>query len=335
MPPWYLMQHRDPALIDQLLQRENQGAYLREGQPSAEPVQYFIPYLFLNQRQTSTPEEAEAVRQVRSVLHSYLFIHAPAERVQQLLDSDWNRGGVSQLSYKRSHGGEPLSMVDDEMQRFIATLKSSQLRYFVGQPLSDFTEGDSVTLHLDPWEGHHAVITHIALRNGRARLTVSMDLMGDIIRITFPDIREGDVTIDDPDRKRLLSGNLLGNFEDEVIKTLGHQNDTASLHRIYAYRDIHVDDPGDLRRFTAIMLICAHLLGDRDARDAYLAQLDEWLSEAGKPRTDTEAYVITAMFVATRNPELRDAVKSHLRTNPDSSEPLRRLFAKAKRLRCR
>jgi transcription antitermination factor NusG len=329
------MQHRDPALIDQLLQRENQGAYLREGQPCVQPVQYFIPYLFLNQRQTTTLEEAEAVRQVRGVLHSYVFIHASAERVQQLVDSDWNRGCVSQLSFKRSHGGEPLCMVDDEMQRFIATLKSSQLRYFVGQPLSDFTEGDSVTLHLDPWEGHHAVISHIALHDGHARLTVSMDLMGDIIRITFPDIREGDVTIDDPDRKRLLSGNLLGNFEDEVIKTLGHKSDTALLHRIYAYRDIHVDDPGDLRRFTALMLICAHLLGDRDARDAYLAQLDEWLSEAGKPRTDTEAYMTTAIFVATRNPELRDAVKSYLRATPDASDALRRLFAKAKRLRCR
>lgn len=335
MPPWYLMQHRDPALIDQLLQRENQGAYLHEGQPCAEPVQYFIPYLFLDQRQTSTPEESEAVRQVRGVLHSYVFIHAPAERVQQLVDSDWNRGCVSQLSYKRSHAGEPLYVPDDEMQRFIATLKSNQLRYFVGQPLSDFTEGDSVTLHLAPWEGHHAVISHIALRNGHARLTVSMDLLGDIIRISFPDIQEGDITVDDPDRERLLSGNLLSNFEDEVIKTLGHKNDTASLHRIYAYRDIHVDEPGDLRRFTALMLICAHLLGDRDARDAYLTQLNGWLSEAAKPRTDTEAYMTTAIFIATRNPNLRDAVKSYLRATPASSEALRRLFAKAKRLRCR
>lgn len=329
------MQHRDPVLIDQLLQREKQGAFRKDGQESLPQVQYFIPYLFLSKHQATSQEDAEAIRQVRSVLHSYVFIHASAERVQQLVDSDWNRGGVSQLSYKRSHGGEPLSMVDDEMQRFIATLKSSQLSYFVGQPLSDFTEGDSVTLHLDPWEGHHAVITHIALRNGRARLTVSMDLMGDIIRISFPDIKEGDVTIDDPDRKRLLSGNLLSNFEDEVIKTLGHQNDTVSLHRIYAYRDIHVDDPDDLRRFTAIMLICAHLLGDHDAREAYLKHLNEWSPEMNKPRTDTEAYMITAMFVVTRNPELRDAVKSYLRTNPDSSEPLRRLFAKAKRLRCR
>jgi hypothetical protein len=63
--------------------------------------------------------------------------------------------------------------------------------------------------------------------------------------------------------------------------------------------------------------------------------LDEWLSEAGKPRTDTEAYMTTAIFVATRNPELRDAVKSYLRATPDASDALRRLFAKAKCLRCR
>lgn len=335
MHPWYLMHHRDPAMIDQLLQRENQGAYLIESQLSAQPVQYFIPYLFLNQRQTSTPEESEAVRQVRSVLHSYVFIHASAERIQQLVDSDWNRSCVNQLCFKRNHGGEPLRVLDDEMQRFIATLKSNQLRYFVGQPLCDFTEGDSVTLHIAPWQGHHAVISHIALRNGHARLTVSMDLMGDIIRISFPDIQEGDVTIDDPDRKRLLSGNLIGNFEDEVIKTLGHNNDTSPLHRIYAYRDIHVDEPDDRCRFTALMLICAHLLGDRDVREAYLTQLNEWLSEAREPRNDTEAYMTTALFVATRNPGLRDAVKSYLRLASEHSDALRHLFAKAKRLRCR
>lgn len=331
---WYLMQHRNPAMIDQLLQRENQGAYLHDGQTCAETVQYFIPYLFLNQRHTSNQEESEAIRQVRSVLHSYVFIHASEERVQQLVDSEWNHGGISKLSYKCSRGGEPLRVLDDEMQRFIATLKNNQLRYYVGLSLSELTEGDRVTLHISPWEDHHAVITHVALRNGHARLTVSMDLMGDIIRISFTDIKEGDVTIDDPDREHLLSGNLLNNFEDEVIKTLGNKNNTASLHRIYAYRDIHVDNPDDLRRFTALMLICAHLLGDRSAREAYLTQLNEWLVD-DKPHTDTEAYITTAIFVATRNPDLRAKVKSYLQTYPTPSEALRRIFAKAKRLRCR
>ena len=326
---WYLMQHRNPAMIDQLLQRENQGAYLNDGKTCSKPIQYFIPYMFLNQRYTSTQEESEAIRQVRSILHSYVFIHASEERVQQLVDSEWNRGGISKLSYKRSRGGEPLRVLDDEMQRFIDTLKNNQLRYYTGLPLSELTEGDRVTLHISPWEDHHAVITHIALRNGHARLTVSMDLMGDIIRISFTDIQEGDVTIDDHDLEHL------NNFEEEVIKTLGNKNNTASLYRIYAYRDIHVDNPDDLRRFTALMLICAHLLGDRSALEAYLTQLNEWLVEDDKPHTDTEAYITTAIFVATRNPDLRAKVKSYLQTNPTPSESLRRIFAKAKRLRCR
>ena len=335
MHPWYLMQHRDPALIDQLLQRENQGDFLQNEQQPLPPVQYFIPYLFLSRQQTASQEEAEAVGEVRSVLHSYVFIQAPAERVQQLVDSDWNRSGTSQLSFKRNHGGEPLRVPDNEMQSFIATLKSNQLRYYVGQPLGELNVGDSVTLHIDPWEGRHGVISNIALRNGCANLTVGMDLMGSIIRITFPNVKEEEVSIDDPDRQRLLSGNLLDNFENEVIKTLGHHNETSSLHRIYAYRDIHVDDPDDLHRFTALMLICAHLLGERDARAAYINQLNQWLSEANAPQTDAEAYITTALFVATRDPGLRDAVKAYLRNGNEHSESLKRLFAKAKRLRCR
>jgi len=299
------------------------------------PVQYFIPYLFLAKHQATSQEDAEAIRQVRNVLHSYVFIQAPAERVQQLVDSDWNRSGVSQLSYKRSYGGEPLQISDDELQRFIATLKNSQLRYYVGQPLGDFVVGDSVTLHIEPWEGYHATISNIVLRSGRACLTVRMELFGSIIPITFPDVKEGEVSIDDPGREKLLSGNLISNFEEEVIQVLGNGRDTAPLQRIYAYRDIQVDNPDDLQRFTALMLICAQLLGDLEARNAYIKRLGKWLPETNLPRTDTEAYMLTALFVALRNPVLRDYVKAYLRATPNHSEVLHRLFAKAKRLRCR
>ena len=83
------------------------------------------------------------------------------------------------------------------------------------------------------------------------------------------------------------------------------------------------------------MLVCAHLLNEQAERNAYLAHLQSQLSANGNPTTDAEAYIALALFVATHDPNCREAVKCYLRSHNGQPEMLRRMFGRVKRMRCR
>lgn len=358
---WYVLTHPSPAQIEWMLQRENLGEFRREGETMPEPIEYFIPFQFLLRAPvppapTSSAEDyadrlvwdpqAEVDNGVREALHSYIFVHADEKRVAQLLESEWNRAGRLHLFQHRNSSGEPLRVMDNEMRRFIDTLRNRQLRYYLGQPLEALEVGDTVTLHLAPWEGRKAIITRLELRGGRSKLTVTIDVLGNLTRVTFPDVHDGDVTFDDEVLGRLLSGNLIHNFEQEIIAIMARRfgckpsdddrrRDNSRLMRMYGYSGVIVDGTDDHQRFTALMLICAALLGEQEAKRRYVEQVHGWLGDHKEPTNDTEAYLMIALFVAQRKPALREAVKTYRNAHDDCPEVIRRMLSKVKRLRCR
>lgn len=358
---WYVMTHPNPAQIEWMLQRENLGAFRRDDEPATEPLEYFIPFQFLLRAPTQPApslvtedyadrivrdQQAENDNGVREALHSYVFINADENRISKLLESEWNSNSRLFLRHYRTISGEPLRVMDDEMRRFIDTLRNRQLRYYLGQPLEALEVGDTVTLHIAPWEGRKAIITRLELRGGRTKLTVTIDILGNLTRVTFPDVHEGDVTFDDEALGRLLNGNLLQNFEQEILAILARRfgrkpteddrrRDNSRLMRLYGYYSIIIDGDDDKRRFAALMLICATLLGEKEAKKNYVGQIKEWLGDHKEPTNDTEAYLMIALFVAQRHPALREAVKKYRDSHEDCPEIIRRMFAKVKRLRCR
>ena len=147
---------------------------------------------------------------------------------------------------------------------------------------------------------------------------------------------------------------LLGHCFSNRSAEKAHQ-DNARLRRLYSYADIQIEDGDDRKRFTALMLICATLLKETDAIERYTTQLQQWLygkdvnreskfltpnvqcsmvngqrSMSNGQRSmvngqwsmvngqwSTEAYLCLALFIATRDPRLRDAVKAYRKSHPD------------------
>ena len=358
---WYVMTHPNPAQAEWMLQRENMGVFSNPDGPAPVPLEYFIPFQFLLRAPTEaaptsvTDDYADRIVRdqqavddngVREALHSYIFINADEDRISQLLESEWNSSGRLHLHHYRTVSGIPLRVPDEEMQRFMETLRNRQLRYYLGQPLEALEVGDKVTLNIAPWEGRKAIITRLELRGGRSKLTVTIDILGNLTRVTFPDVREGDVTFDDEALGRLINGNLLHNFEQEVVSVMARRfgrkpseddrrRDNSRLARLYGYNGVIVNDPDDQRRFVALMLICVTLLGEKEAKKNYVGLIKEWLGGHKDPASDTEAYLMIALFVAQRHPALREAVKKYRDSHEDCPEIIRRMFAKVKRLRCR
>ena len=153
---------------------------------------------------------------------------------------------------------------------------------------------------------------------------------------------------------------LLGHVFKKQKKALSDR-DFSRLRRLYSYADIQIEDEDDRKRFTSLMLICASLLPDKEACERYQTQLQQWLPsplfpldsslftlnsslslDSSEPRravkarstldsslftlhsslSYVDAYMMLALFVSTRDPRLRDAVKAYRKSHPDCPQIL-------------
>ena len=90
------MTHLNPSLIEIMLRKENEGAFLKE--PDEQPLQpfkYFIPFRFMQRSHSdllpvkgSGADEVYEPRKdengLRDDLHNFVFVYADADRVRKL-----------------------------------------------------------------------------------------------------------------------------------------------------------------------------------------------------------------------------------------------------------
>lgn len=355
--PWYVMVHQNPRWIEAMLLKDSRGDLTPAGEQPRGPYEFFVPYQYL--RPVARGRKSKAGRgasdnvagddrhstddTLREDLRGFVFVHVGAERIREIIRSEWNASSRSHLHHYRDTNGRVVTISDTEMSQLRQTLQSRQLKVFFGQPVGDMAVGDVVILQFDPWKGKMGKVEKIGYKRGRLVMTVGVNIMNRTKSVKFEDLRDGDVLFADEERGRLLSGDLIGNFEDELVSILGHKyreksagkvlKDRTRLIRLLSYANMQMSDADDHRRFTALMLLASYLLFEQDARARYQAQVASWLAGVDEARTATEAYLMVALFVITRAPRLRDAAKAYRRSHADCPDIIRRFLSKVSDIR--
>ena len=355
------MLHHSPQWIEAMLGKEQKGELQNPLQQSfgqqPEPFEYYVPYLYMR------PDVSD---EIRRIFHHFVFIRASERRIQELISSDWNSLTRLRLIHYRSKAGSRITISDQELQQLRDIIYNSQLKIFFGVPTASVREmevGSKVLLRIKNWENHPGIIERIRLRKDGVSIRVSFNFLGRTKSVTFDDLHDGDISYADNNTERLISGDLIRNFEREVAVVLGHWFEKSSaekklqyvirLRRLYTYADIQIDEDDDRRRFTSLMLICATLLSQGEASRQYRTQLLQWLSHGDTSylsaldtqsiafddadriasMTFTDAYMMLALFVNTRNPHLRDAVKAYRKLHPDCPEIIGTFINKVRDIR--
>lgn len=351
--PWYILCHLNPTWIEQVLQKDSDGWFAAADGTKLPPYRFYIPYHHMPLLTTNTYAEAydapgyNPVKEengLRNDLHDFVFIQATAHRVEQIMKSDWNRKTRLHLHYYRDPNGEKVTIPDAEMQLLIRTLQDHHLTFYFDQPVADFSVGDAVKLQIVPWTGKSAVIKAIHVKGGQTDITVSLNIFNRTKSINFKNIHVGDVLFEDTHKGRLLSGNPITNYEEEIIDILSHrytqkpseevmEKDSLRLKRLSTYSHIFVDGAYDAARFVALKLICAYLRQEKHKVEHYLNEVQALLAGRTTPADDRDAYLMMALFIKTRNPNWRDAVKSYRNTHPDCPDILRRYHSIVKNLK--
>ena len=353
---WYVMCHPSPQQIETLLQKDCDGKFRREGEPSLPPYRFYVPFQNIPTHASQSSQSAETndkhydpqqdVSALRCDLHNFVFIQASEERIAAIVHSDWNSKSRLHLYHYRDTNHQVVKIADTEMRMLMTTIQDRHLQFYIDQPLCDFTIGDKVMLTIEPWTGKHGVITKIVIKHGQLCMTISLNILGRTKSINFLDVHVGDVVFEDAERGRLLSNHPIDNYEEEILDLLNHRfghhytdemaaNDKQRLKRLASYDHIYVDDADERIRFSALRLICAYLLQSERRRNHYEQEVSELLGDKQEATTSQEAYLMTALFVVTRQARWRQAVKNYRNTHPECLPVFRRYHAILKDVRAK
>ena len=339
---WYVMIHMNPNWIEQMLQ------------PEFASNQVYLPYLNMPHIAVDhTADDKEDDRQynptgdenaLRGDLRNFVFVQTSEERIEALLKSDWNQNARFRMYHYRDTTGKAVTIPDAEMRCFIKTLQDHHLKFFLDQPVDHFSVGDKVILQMDPWVGKTAEIKEIRVKKDRTSITVALNIFNRTKSLNFPDVNPGDVVFVDKEKGRLLSGNPIVNYEEEVLDLLSHrfkqryseelaEDDKVRLKRLASYSRIYAEDPEDQARFAAMKLICAYLRENRGKVELCTKDVQGLLRDPVESMTD--AYLTMALFITTRDPNYRDAVKTWRQSHPDTPSTFRRLYAIVKEIKAK
>jgi len=355
MRRWYVMIHLNPEWISAMLERENSGELVDWRQktvtPKRESFSYYVPYFDIR----------EGIGlEVRNDFRHFVFIYGSEKRIGELLASDWNNNTRLRLYHYRGRNGEPVMIRERDLQRLQIAFRQKFIEYFTGAPIQEFRNyrvGSKVRIKLPYWENLDGEIRRIRVKSSvdSASLRVAFNIQGLEREVSFPDLHVGDIEFRDEQTRQLLCGKVIENFEKEVAILLGHRfavnkklgvdarrtyiaekkrQDAPRLRHLLSFADIEIESDGDNKRFTALMFMSAVLLGDMEAVEKYKLQVEKWLVHSSLS-TFTDAYLALALFVATRNPQLRTAVKLYRDRHPDCPPILSRFINKVRDLRTR
>jgi transcription antitermination factor NusG len=144
-----------------------------------------------------------------------------------------------------------------------------------------------------------------------------------------------------------------------------NKEDQKQLKFLYQYSDIVFEDnPENEAKFAALMLICAYLMDNKEETQRRLQEVQHLHDKLAPPTPNEvfqcstvndqcsmkedsklytlnsqleeslDCYLLTALFIATHNPEYRKAAKAWRKNHPDCSLAIRRFLSIAKQIRC-
>jgi ribosomal protein L24 len=354
---WCILRHSDSDLIGEIFSGKRKVYNASEGDVHPlPPFEYFIPFAEMKQKPVNRhPSDEDDYkpydamldeRALRNDLHHFIFICATKEQVLSILDAPWVKVLKNRLYAYHDEKGVPIEISHAEVERFKTIVKRFDFQILKGDPSEDVHEGDEVTVIDGPMAGSEGLVKAIRERDGQILLTVELSMFHEQMRLAVPGISIADVRLKTEKTRQLLQDPVIGRFEDELIELLCHlhgkkgsqqlnKDDQKRLRFLYQYSDILFEDNAEAQaKFSALMLICAYLMNDKDEQARRLKEVETLTSDIFPLTSELSCYLVIAQFIATHNPELRQQAKVWRQSHPDCPLSIRRLLSIAKQIRC-
>lgn len=352
-PTWFIMTTPDPQAIEDLLLDEN----IRRESRHQVLFQYFVPYSFLKRRVAGVNPEDDvddspffnpknradvaANNELRAALKRYIFIKAVPHELDSLLNCPEFKDDYRSLWFYRNRDKQRVTVSADVMARFIDACCDKRIQFEVWPAIEHIEENDEVVLNITQFKGYKARVLEVhTSRQGEVSLTVGFHLFQGAMLLKLPRLRMQDLLFESKsassatreanrykfieDTQRRLFGILTHRHRD-VLSLAIRQKDSATLELLYTYRYRFFVSPVMRRKFRGLMLLCAHLRGDKDDSRILAGQVRHEIEEInlqpeGKSAVDLRAFLHAMLFIATGDLQSREAALDYLTHHPKPSE---------------
>ena len=356
---WYMLRHPKPRLIKQIFNGEREVIVARGDTDDVRPpFESFIPYYDVQFRPSMAAQhtgedynkEYDSLTDgnaMRADLHSFIFLHVERWRIIPILNSSWNRALRHRIVAYRDIDATPIEIGDEEFEKFRNAINQLDFQICKGRPTENVRTGDEVMVIDGPMAGSNGVVTGIRERGGEVTFTIAFKMFKNSLEIEVPNFRLENLKLLNTDAEMLLEKDFISNFENELIELLCHKHgkngtlnlgkeDMKRLRFIRKYADIAYDNTVSEAKFKALMLVCAYLKGDQSEIEERIRQVEAILNGATEPTNDLECYLMTALFIANHNVELRHKIKAYRQSHDQTCPlPIRRFQSIAKRIKCK
>lgn len=325
--PWRILLATDPRRVEARLTEVN----MLEEKANREPAfSLFVPYSVLGTNATEQEFSKEHFS-LRSALRRYLFVKGDESLLETLM-LEWNRSFDDKTFFLYSNKEEKRKarISQQEVEALKRACGDEQVRLNMPLLLSELKVGQKIPLTGTPFAIKDATYTLLDIKRKRGGI-VELQVELTLFNVTFPNLF---VTYLDSSDKN-VQATLVASAQKKLLDVFKHRvsgkhtelsdfEAAKTLRSIYAKRDTPFPDGAMKRHFLALMLICAHLLGEEAATNTYLAEVQEELSAIAKLReskaaTDTRAYLHIALYIATGNPLYRQLAKTYIQKYHPSS----------------
>ena len=356
---WYVMKHLDMNRFKRWLEAKNIER-LDKGMAVIEP---FYPYDYLllgnttNHPTPNTQHPTPNTNHLTPTTHhldfqDILFLNATEEDVKSLVDDPWNKSFRMQLRYLfDTMTGQPAKVSESAMNEFFNNCVKYRGRFELCPAIDGIESKDRVEIKKGLFSGHEASVVNVRHSKGELNLELAVELVSGIIYIKMLDVKAHEIAILNKDATSAIRNDFIEYTQNNLLAVYKHRvmgisdaetrrKDIRMLSRLIRYRAYKVENHAAKTHFTALMLICAHLLKNADEeaelKEEALLLLDQINCQSqSKAATDIRTYLWIALYICTNDPVYRDACKDYLRTRQPKSTKLRefiRLMRKGKKV---
>ena len=331
---WFIMTSPDPRLVEVRLLEEN----IRRERGGLSTFQYFIPYQFLKHRVADpNPDDmsgdgpynplnradVSANNQLRSALRRYIFIRSSDRELERFLEENSGRESCRTLWYYRDRDRNRLTVSDSAMGSFIDACCDRRIRFEVWPCVDHIGEGAEVVLNSTPFKGCRGRVLEVRQDRRGTTLTVGIRVLQGVFFLRLPSVRMEDVLYEPKDASPVVRENnrykLVEDTQRQIFGVMSRRlggvqtgksraRDLSLLESLYNYRYRVFEGDAMRRKFKALMLLCALLLGDRDGTSDLVKDVRRELDEVdSRPRSkvsvSVRAFLLSALYLATKEPQ--------------------------------
>ena len=319
-------------------------------------IQPFYPSDYLQENRTggvksdSTKEihELSYNRKSRESLSddfaSFVFLRGSQHDIENLVNDKMNHAFTAKLRHYRTPDGNHATVPDNVMDNFFqACVKYGGNIGIIPSGIHDIKNQDIVEIKSGPFAGYTASVVSVRHSQGQVHLKLVIQLVSGIINVEMSDVKAKNVSLVSCKTEYSIKTDFIEYMQNNLLTIMEHRvmrikdadvvkHDVAVLTRIYQYRNYKIDDGAARKHFISLMLICAHLSGNKADEDVLKDEVLNALTEINnksesRAATDTRAYLWIALYVVTRSPYYRDAAKQYVREHNPKSAKLRKFVS--------